>query len=114
MEADYREQEVVRVHRPDRLLDAESYERRYRIPGGRVLPLGFYVVNWPSEVTTRRFDDLARFVGPFPTRAAAEAAARRDLDAGNVRSIWQTTGRAGSGRTLPPSTTFPDVRTRTG
>lgn len=75
MEADYADREVVRVHRPFHLIDAESYERRYRTAGGQSLASGYYSVTWPATVRVRRFDEQARFVGPFPTRAAAEAVA---------------------------------------
>lgn len=74
MEADYADREVVRVHRPFHLIDAESYERRYRTAGGEPLPAGYYSVTWPLAVRVRRFDEQARFAGPFATRAAAEAA----------------------------------------
>lgn len=69
--------EVVRVHRPFRLIDAESYERWYRQDGNRELPKGFYAVTWRGSDGTRRFDENACFVGPFGARAEAEAVAER-------------------------------------
>lgn len=78
MESDYEDREVVWVHRPSHLIDPESYERHYRTAGGTVLPKGYYLVLWPADLTVRRFDERARFVGPFPTRADAEAARRAE------------------------------------
>lgn len=73
MEAQYADREVVRVHRPFHLIDCESYERRYRRADGRALPAGFYLVTWDGCAGARRFDEDARFTGPFRSRAEAEA-----------------------------------------
>ena len=72
MEADYHCFELVFVIGGHKLIDAESYERRYRSSDGALLTSGYYVVNWPEEVRARRFNELARFHGPFESRPEAQ------------------------------------------
>ena len=64
-------QEIVRVIKPFRLIDAESYERAYWRRDGQPLPLGFYVVDWPARAQVGVFNEEARFRGPYPDRQAA-------------------------------------------
>jgi len=73
MEAQYDRFEIVRVIREFKLVDAESYERRYWRRDGRPLPPGYYVVNWPDNVVVRKFDEHAVFYGPFLRRGDAQA-----------------------------------------
>ncbi|MBK8015398.1 MAG: hypothetical protein JNL33_16025 [Betaproteobacteria bacterium] len=73
MEIRVDDHEVVRVHKPFHLIDCESYERWYRRREGVPLANGFYVVTWPADDTKRRFDENANFIGPFRSRAEAEA-----------------------------------------
>lgn len=74
MEANYDCREVVLVIDGFRLIDGESYERRYQRHVPVALPRGYYVVDWPSGSTRRRFDAHARFNGPWATRTQALAA----------------------------------------
>ena len=74
MDADYDIFEIVSVIQDDWLFDAESYQRRYCTNHGQPLAPGHYVVNWPDNIRVRRFNELASFFGPFPSRKAAQAA----------------------------------------
>lgn len=71
MEAYYDQFEIVRVLGGFKLVDPESYERRYWRADGRPLLPGYYVVNWPDGVVTRKFDQHAVFHGPFAGRGDA-------------------------------------------
>lgn len=73
MEADYDEYEVIRIIHGFRLVDGESYERTYISQDGQPIPAGYYVVHWPEDIRTRRFDEHASFLGPFASRQCAEA-----------------------------------------
>jgi len=77
MESSYDDVEVVRVIKPFRLVDAESYERAYWRRDGVALVSGYYVARWPREAVVRRFDEDTLFSGPYRERAAALAAAER-------------------------------------
>lgn len=77
MEPYYDDFEVVRVIKPFRLVDAESYERAYWRRDGVALPMGYYVARWPQETAVRRFDEDTLFSGPYRGRAAALDAAER-------------------------------------
>jgi len=65
--------ELVRVIKPFRLLDSESYERQYRRADGVALTLGFYVVFWPAGTETVRYSEQAVFQGPYREHGTAEA-----------------------------------------
>jgi hypothetical protein len=73
MEAEYDRFEIVRILRGFKLVDPESYERRYRRRDGRPLAPGYYVVNWPESVVVRKFDEHPVFYGPFQWREDAQA-----------------------------------------
>lgn len=73
MESNYDDYEVVHVIPGLRLIDCESYQRRYRQPNDAPLPEGHYIVHWPRTRTSRRFDEGASFRGPWATRAQALA-----------------------------------------
>ncbi len=77
MDVHYDNFELVRVGPDFRLLDPESYERRYRRTDNVPLDPGLYVVHWPADVAVRRFDEHALYFGPFDLRADADAALDR-------------------------------------
>jgi hypothetical protein len=67
--------EIVWVKDEFHLIDAESYERRYRRPANEPLARGYYIVTWPPEAANGdEFDETAEFTGPFKERRAAEEA----------------------------------------
>lgn len=68
--------EVVWIEDECRLVDGESYERRYRAaPGQRPAPGGYYVVRWPAGTPDPGFmDESLSFEGPYGSRRAAESA----------------------------------------
>lgn len=67
--------EVVWAQDDFRLVDAESYERRYTTHDGRPLACGYYVARWPSGTRNPHFlDGRLVFEGPYQTRHAAQAA----------------------------------------
>lgn len=70
-------QEIVRVIKPFRLIDAESYERAYWRRDGQALALGFYIVDWPERAQPGVFNEEARFRGPYADRQAAAVAAQQ-------------------------------------
>jgi|GEM_PF-6476647 len=70
----YENVELVCVASGFRLFDADSYQRTYRRPDGVALVPGMYVVHWPGNATSRRFDEDAVFYGPFPDSVSARAA----------------------------------------
>ena len=74
MDADYDIFEIVAVIRDFWLVDAESYQRRYCTNHGQTFAPGYYVVNWPEHIRTRRFNEQAAFHGPYPLRKEAQAA----------------------------------------
>ena len=65
--------ELVFVVNGQKLLDGESYERRYRCLGNLALRPGHYIVYWPDHVRSRQFDERALFHGPFRHRWDAQA-----------------------------------------
>ena len=73
MEAANTLSEVVWIKDQNRLVDAESYERAYDSDGGRPLPSGYYIANWPKGTMVPHFlhDDVT-FIGPFASRREAE------------------------------------------
>ena len=66
MEYRYDEFEIVSVRSDCKLVDTESYERRYLRAGRDPLSPGVYIVHWADGVHQRRFDEHANFIGPFP------------------------------------------------
>lgn len=73
--------EIVKILDASRLIDSESYEHAYwtgMVPAPRA---GYYVVHWPDEVAHPRFDEHARFTGPFPSYAHARLALEHDVEA---------------------------------
>lgn len=77
MEAQYDDFEVVSVIHHFKLVDSESYERLYRRRDGVPLLPGYYVVNWPTTVIRRRFNEEAIFFGPYESRKGAQIVATR-------------------------------------
>ena len=67
--------EVVFVIDAERLIDSESYQRRYRCT--RPLVPGCYVVQWNRPQERPRYDESAEFRGPYASRRMAERAALR-------------------------------------
>jgi hypothetical protein len=74
MEADYDLYEVVYVIDGSRLIDPESYERRYSTVDGCGLTPGYYAVTWPDGLYSRRFDKKACYFGPFKHHQDARSA----------------------------------------
>jgi hypothetical protein len=72
MDADYDIFEIVKVIHDFRLFDAESYQRNYCSQYDQPLEPGFYVVNWPEQIRARRFNEYARYHGPFNLRKEAQ------------------------------------------
>lgn len=89
-----RNPEMVKVFKPFRLIDAESYEHTYWRRDGVPLANGYYVVIWPGSASAGRFDEDAVFRGPFRDRKAAEDA--QQLQASRARPL-----RAGTPRGIP-------------
>lgn len=59
--------EIVKVVDRARLLDPHSRQRKYATRDGRPLKQGIYAVIWPEDVETPRYDDSARYYGPYPS-----------------------------------------------
>ncbi len=74
MDTQYDDFELVRIASNFRLLDPESYERRYRRADETPLEPGLYVVHWPASASPRRFDEQALYFGPFKLASEARAA----------------------------------------
>ena len=65
--------EIANVIHDFWLIDAESYQKKYRTTEGKPLTPGFYIVNWPETIQDRRFNEHAEFHGPFNSRKEAQA-----------------------------------------
>lgn len=74
MDADYDIFEIVAVIRDFWLVDAESYQRKYCTHDSQPLTPGYYVANWPDHIRARRFNEHAKFYGPFKLREEAQKA----------------------------------------
>lgn len=70
--------EIVKVVDGSRLIDCESYERHYHRRNAKALALGYYVVSWPDQAPAARFDEQARFSGPFRSHGQARTALERE------------------------------------
>jgi hypothetical protein len=77
MEARGGDFEIVYVMDGSTLVDSEHYERPYFC--GRDLAPGYYVVTWPDDIRAGRFNEQARFQGPYRRRPEASAAAGSPL-----------------------------------
>lgn len=66
--------EVVKVIDEHRLIDPESYERRYRTACGEALLPGYYIVTWAADASHTTYDELARYLGPYDSVEAARLA----------------------------------------
>lgn len=75
--------EIVHVIDGTRLIDAESYERSLDTEGRCPLEPGYYVVVWPDDIATPRYDRHATFFGPLLSRDEACALLDRHCDAGH-------------------------------
>lgn len=90
--------EVVRVIKPSRLVDADSYERVYRRRDGQALAVGYYVVSWPPHMRAGVYNEDAAFRGPYRDRETARDALRQF-------QTWATLStRAPVARAAPKST----------
>lgn len=69
--------EIVRVLNGKTLIDPESYECTYFTREGRPRAPGYYIVLWPPEVVTPRYDHQASYIGPFMLELHAKIMARR-------------------------------------
>jgi hypothetical protein len=65
--------EIVRVLDAQSLINAESYQCRYRHSDN--LAPGYYMVVWPTNAGLSAYDESASFIGPFRSRADAASAA---------------------------------------
>ncbi|MCQ8103764.1 hypothetical protein NP590_06575 [Methylomonas sp. SURF-2] len=79
METYYEQFDIVSVFEDFCLIDPESYQRKYRTADGQPLAAGYYVVNWPEHISSRRFDEQASFNGPHLSRHDAQSAGTRML-----------------------------------
>ncbi len=68
--------EIVRVV-DGHLFDAECYERTAMMAGPCDHASGYYVVSWPAEAKTTRFDSEAVFLGPYTSAEEATSIAQR-------------------------------------
>ncbi|RPI46651.1 MAG: hypothetical protein EHM59_06875 [Betaproteobacteria bacterium] len=66
--------EIVKVLDDSRLIDSESYEHCYWTMHSHDLGIGYFVVSWPDDALRLRYDESARFTGPFDTYAEARKA----------------------------------------
>jgi|ERR1043166_5631672 hypothetical protein len=78
-----RKHEIVRVLSSDKLVDSESFERRYYQHDGNGVPVGFYIVSWPAAIHHTEYDETATFVGPFKLQIHAEMVLRHHLGVGS-------------------------------
>jgi len=78
--------EIVKVVDPTRLIDSESYEHFYWTTRPSALACGYYVVSWPDHVLRPRFDESARFLGPFRTYAHAQMALEQHIELPHLQS----------------------------
>ncbi|HTP96621.1 MAG TPA: hypothetical protein VMK05_12260 [Burkholderiales bacterium] len=72
--------EIVKVLNDSRLIDSESFERRYQAADGGALVSGFYIVSWPEGVAARQYDEHACYIGPFKTYSHARLALDSDSE----------------------------------
>ncbi len=63
--------EVIRVASQDFLVNARQQACRYETEDGQPLAAGYYLALWPEGASLARFHAAVRYLGPFPTRAAA-------------------------------------------
>jgi|ERR1043166_7575447 hypothetical protein len=80
--------EIVRVLDEHSLIDAESYQRSYATAADQPLTPGFYLVIWPPEMAATKYDDRARYFGPFQCRQYAEEKLAGCLDQQALISTW--------------------------
>lgn len=59
--------ELVKVIDRASLLDPRSRARKYETRDHRPLTRGIYAVIWPENVETPRYDQDARYYGPYPS-----------------------------------------------
>ena len=71
--------EIVRVLNDCKLIDCESFERRYGAGPDDALAAGFYIVTWPVDTRSRQYDECARFSGPYKTQSLAQLALEHRL-----------------------------------
>ena len=65
--------EIVQVISHCRLLDSNQQEQMYWRRDGLGLPKGWYIVNWPKNSIRDRFNEAARFRGPYRSQEDALA-----------------------------------------
>lgn len=111
MEAEYDSFEIVRVIHGYKLIDSESYERRYARRSGIPLVPGYYVVTWDDGIVVKRFDYDAAFFGPFRLRQEAQAALARFQSEGASASSTAWSGRAPHDDGMPPASDIPATHT---
>jgi len=63
--------EVVRVDSPAFLINSRQNACRYETAAGKPLVRGYYLVLWPAKASPAVYGRELRYLGPFPTRAAA-------------------------------------------
>lgn len=63
--------EIVKVIDRANLLDPRSRRRRYETRDRRHLTRGIYAVVWPESTSVPRYDQDARFYGPYPSWTTA-------------------------------------------
>lgn len=65
--------DVVFAKSRSHIIDSLGNACRYRTGNGKALAPGYYTVTW-HEAADPLFDENAKYVGPFPSARAAEAA----------------------------------------
>ena len=71
--------EIVKVLNDHKLIDCESFERRYRTFTGAPLSPGFYIVTWPEGVEPGDYEESASFTGPFKIPLHAKLAIANEV-----------------------------------
>ena len=80
--------EIVKVLNERKLIDCESFERRYQTADGQPLAAGFYFVSWPGQPDSdpHDFDEHARFNGPYKDHSQAERALQQFVELSRIIS----------------------------
>ncbi|HSO06374.1 MAG TPA: hypothetical protein VLW45_03995 [Pelomicrobium sp.] len=110
MNANRDDLEIVHIISEFRLLDEDSYERIYWRRDGKPLETGWYLVGWAPGVTERKFNEEARFIGPY--RRPEDALRWREVF--GAREASRAARRPRDVSTPPQSPTAPAVLRRTG
>ena len=78
--------QIVKVLNASRLLDEESFERKYCTRRGESLQPGFYIVCWPDSSLAQGYDETASYIGPYKMQSHAKLALEHYLELLRVNS----------------------------